>query len=212
MGRADYRIPETSLIKEVYRAMYVNSGAENIEDIMSVADPLSWKDVKMSSLRGHIYNQHFTPLLLATQGVARFDIEFAYHNNWNLDSVIKRAYEKLQQSDESIVELIDNDRKRTDFSMKLHVGTMPDNFDADAYKTMIVKHLKYIEHLYASKADCKIDWQLVRECVSWLDEICLDINRDSNDVSFLNDVLPNAHKFESYEQPKIDYNSLIVLS
>jgi hypothetical protein len=125
------------------------------------------------SLRGHLVNGHFHPFWLGWMGVASIDIEAADKLQIPLDWVVKKAYKLLQDGwpDDQKVQF---DRPRNSFQSNVWVKSGKP-WGEEWCKEMVVKNMLYIDQLGLSL----VDWEKVVEAMPNLDEITLDLKRDS---------------------------------
>lgn len=127
----------------------------------------NWYDCSPNSLRGHMVNAHFRPLILHRLGIPRFDIEVAAYRGIELGWVVRKAYEKLERPDHEIK--AERDRFM-DYSF----------VSVDNYKEMIIKTLLYIEQ----KELATIDWERAKKSFGKATEIKLNVDEDSNEGPF----------------------------
>lgn len=141
-----------------------------------------WNEMTCSapSLRGHIVNAHFDPDILARLGIPRFDIELAQFRGFDLNWVAKKVYERLEEPTKTTA-------IRFRLLRKFH-NTCVDGRDpyfafgdVAGYRRMLVRSLMYIEQLGLAP----INWDRVRQAVPALDEINLDLERDSSEGPFI---------------------------
>lgn len=145
-----------------------------------VADSHSELKCTPASLRGHIVKAHFNPAIIADLGVARYDIDLAAYRGFKLDWVVKQAYKRLEESPEM------TERRFVASSLLWGVRLRPgkDRYfeygDMEGYKKMLVKTLRHIDE----QGLASVDWNRVALSVANLEEITLDIDRDSIERPF----------------------------
>lgn len=145
-----------------------------------------------ASLRGHIVNAHFSPDIAALLGVARYDIELALYRGIQLDWVVRKAYERLEEDEATTHQRFVPDTKDSDFwegSTRLFFQFG----DIRAYREMIVKNLIYIEELRRAS----VDWVRVNAALPEADSVTLVLFRDSRDQPFLEAVAQAREKIRN---------------
>lgn len=140
-----------------------------------------WRLTTPASLRGHIVKHHLRPATLCAYGVARYDIELAKFLGFPLDWVVKKTYERLEESDEEIKTRIWDD---IDHLKKARTERMYRYLDIQSYKLMLARNLKYIEQLGLGE----INWVKVAFATD-CQTIDFDLQRDSHDEPFSSDRL-----------------------
>lgn len=136
-----------------------------------------WKSCEPASLRGHIVSAHFQARTLESLGVARHDIEIAKYRWINLSWVCKKAYEKLERTDEDILQEIQDHKCKPEFGVY-------------NYREILVKNLKFIEQCRLAT----IDWDRVLRSFPDANSVILNIDNDTRDSSFKKTVVPLLNK------------------
>jgi hypothetical protein len=143
-------------------------------------DPLTCKP---ESLRGHIAKTHLRlPRVISDLGVARWDIELAAYRGIPLDWVVKKAYQYLEEDDETIRQKIFAGNPRC---LPLPEDSVFRRLDLDdkspsLYRVYVVKNLIYVDQLGLAS----VDWDRVELAVVGARQVDLDIEKDSREGPF----------------------------
>lgn len=98
------------------------------------------------------------------EGVARWDLELLKYRGFSPEWVIKKAYEKIKQSDVKIWEEI--------FEQAKNDGEPIYEFTPDDYRAVLVKNLLLIQDMWPH---ISINWEFVSKYVPGLSNIELNI-------------------------------------
>jgi hypothetical protein len=107
--------------------------------------------------------------MLEYSGVARFDIEVAQVRGFDLDSVVRKAVQKLRRHDDEILA-----------EFKASTGNTPVKLTVQDYRVQLVRNLRYIEQLQLSH----VPWGAVEELVPESRTMPFDVATHARELSF----------------------------
>lgn len=132
----------------------------------------SWQICSPAALRRHIDRDHFSPYILSTFGVPRYDLELCRFRRIAVGPVVERALTLLGQDDYEL-------------HCQLSQMRLLKNYGVVAHYRALVKTLRYIEELNLSA----VDWRRAEAAFPGASGVTLDLAKDTIDISFDTTVL-----------------------